>query len=98
MLLVDIPTLYKARVDLDVQPKPIWGLPVVGTIPHDDSEADIRFSLFEYEKYAEQYGIKVRFLIVLIKTDIILKIVNTLTSFGDDMKNLLLNVIRGGDE
>jgi hypothetical protein len=82
MLLVDISALYGARLEMGVRPKPIWGLPDVGEIEHDSSEAGSLFASFEYERYATEYGIKVRFLIVLVRTDFILKIVYTIQAFG----------------
>jgi hypothetical protein len=88
MFLIDLPALYEARRQLDIQPKGIWKLEQGGDIPHDSPEADLKFSLFDYEKHAADYGVKVRFVVVLIKTDFILKIMDGLKSIVSDIKEL----------
>jgi hypothetical protein len=91
MLLVDIPVLYRERRKMDVRPKPIWDVEDFGSINHDDPEADLKFALFEYEKYAEKYKVKVRFLIVLVRTDFIVKIVDTIIAFGRKLTDLFFD-------
>lgn len=88
MFLVNIPELYFARRALGVKPKAFWKLPNGNDLPAETETADLKFSLFEYEKYAEAYAVKVRFIIVLIKTDFILKIVDGLKSIVDDIKKI----------
>jgi hypothetical protein len=88
MFLVDLPELYRARKELNVKAKAFWNLPTNGDIAPETETADLKFSLFEYEKYAEKYAVKVRFVIVLIKTDFILKIIDGLKTIVGDLKTI----------
>lgn len=89
MFLVDIAELYNARKALGIKPKAFWNLKGNGDIDADTEAADLKFSLFEYQKYAAGYGVKIRFIIVLIKTDFILKIVDGLKNLVDKISEIL---------
>jgi hypothetical protein len=91
MFLVNIPELYRARKALGVKPKAFWKIKDNGNLLPETETADLKFSLFEYEKYADNYGVKVRFVIVLVKTDFILKIVDGLKAIVKDIKEIFSN-------
>lgn len=99
LFLVNISELYTARKRLGIKPKKFWKLK--NNNSGDDEEtkaADIKFSLFEYDKYAKEYDIKVRFIIVLIKTDFILKIVDGIKNIVSDIKSIFSTLDDNGHD
>lgn len=93
MFLVDIAELYTARKRLSVKPRKFWGIKNNTNAADAESKAaDLKFSLFEYDKYAKKYGVKIRFIVVLIKTDFILKIVDGIKKIVSDIKSILKGI------
>ncbi|MCB1536273.1 MAG: hypothetical protein KDJ44_16540 [Rhodoblastus sp.] len=93
MFLVDIGELYNARRDLHIKPKDFWGIGNgIPDLQHDDRHAEELFAFFDYDAFAKQYDTNPRIIEVLIKTDGILKIVDSMKSAVDDLANYFVKI------
>ena len=49
---------------------------------------DLKFTLFDYEKYSAEYHVRVRMMYILIKTDFVIKMIEGVKKLVKDIKEL----------
>jgi hypothetical protein len=70
---VDIQRVYEIRLSLK-EPLPLMDH------SHEVQSVDAKFALFDYEKIARDYRVNVRFMVILIRSDVLDKLVTALSS------------------
>jgi hypothetical protein len=87
MFLVDIGELYDARRSLYIRAKDVWQIEngMIGSPPTSDT-ANMRFAQFPYQQFATRFGVSFRHILLFVKTDFILKIIDGFKQIIPDTK------------
>jgi hypothetical protein len=95
MFTMDIGELYNARRALRVPPKEVWDIQNGSRRPSAPAvdNPELQFALFNYRDFAEKYGLSVRHVVLFVKTDFILKVVDGLKQVVPDVRDYIEGVI-----
>ncbi len=87
---VDVAELYNARRAFGVPTKSFWQVKngVRTGAPMEEWRVQQKFAYFEYEKYADRYDVETRHVILLFKTDLIIKIVDETRQLVTDIEEV----------
>ncbi|MGJ8531690.1 MAG: hypothetical protein ACSHYC_05865 [Alphaproteobacteria bacterium] len=93
MFSVDLGELYNARKALHIKPKEFWEIGNGFEETHrNDPKAEKELATFTYERYAQKYAVGTRTVAILVKSDLILKIVDILRSIVINLDDYLIVV------